>query len=452
MTSSTIQQNFDQALRHHQAGRLREAEQLYRQILAQEPEHSGALYYLGAIARKTGRNDVALDLIRRAIAIKPNFIEAHFNLGNTLRDMGRLDEAIDSYRQAINLKPDYADAYSNLGYALIDSEQRDEAVAAYRQAIQIKPDDTRAHWNLAVLLLSMGQFAEGWDEFEWRLKDKSMGLRRDFASPQWNGEDLAGKTLLLHTEGGYGDAFQFIRYAPLLRGRAKKIILECAPTLVKLFSDLPGVDEIITRGQALPAFDYQIPLQSLPRLFKTNLTNIPNAVPYLKVTPEDRARWKERVQNDGQLNVGLVWAGSSRPNMSDDLRTRGLDIFARLGQIPGVRFFSLQKGPESSLPRLPGLELTDLTHDLNDFADTAALIENLDLVISADTSVAHLAGALAKPVWVLIPFTSDFRWLLNRTDSPWYPTMRLFRQKRHDDWETVIAEVEAALKEIRGLT
>jgi len=218
----------------------------------------------------------------------------------------------------------------------------------------------------------------------------------------------------------------------------------------------PGIEFIVSvttetgfaRGRELPAFDFQIPLQGLPRLFKTDLTNIPSAVPYLKVPPEDRLRWKDRVQGDGRLKVGLAWAGSPRRKMSDEIRTRGLDVLAPLGQSPNVRFFSLQKGPESSLARPPGLELTDFTQDLNDFADTAALIENLDLVISVDTSVAHLAGALAKTVWVLIPYSSDFRWLLERTDSPWYPTMRLFRQRRRDDWQSVVAEVAAALKEV----
>jgi len=448
MAQLTIKDAFDLALRHHQAGRLHEAERLYRQILVQQPEHADAMHLLGLIAHEVGRNDVAVDLIRQAIALNPNYAEAHSNLGIALKDKGQLDEAIAACRQAIALRPNLSEAHGNLAIALRNQGQLDEAIAACRRAIQIKPDDAQVHcWNLAILLLSMGRFAEGWEEFEWRLKDETKGLRRDFVPPQWNGEDLADKTLLLHTEGGFGDAFQFIRYVPLLRGRAKRMILECSPAVVKLFSGLPGVDEIIARGQALPAFDYQIPLQGLPRLFKTDLTNIPNAVPYLKVPPEDRLRWKERVQSDGRLKVGLVWAGSPRRKMSDDLRTRGLEVLAPLGQLPQVRFFSLQKGPESSLARPPGLELTDFTQDLNDFADTAALIENLDLVISVDTSVAHLAGALAKTVWVLIPYSSDFRWLLERTDSPWYPTMRLFRQSSRGDWDSVIARVVDALSQ-----
>jgi len=550
MAQLTVQEAFDLALQHHRSGRLPQAEQIYRQLLAQQPAHAVAMHHLGVIAHQTGRNDVAIDLLRRAVALNPNWHEAHSNLGNILRedgqldeaiaacrraialrpdyaeahnnlgfalkakgqfdeaiaacrqaialrpyfadahnnlgnalrdmgeideailayraavglspnsaeahhnlgiasyDKGRLDEAISAYRQAVALKSDYWKAHNNLGMALQDKGQLDEAVAAYRRAIQLKPDATPIHWNLAVALLTMGRFAEGWEEFEWRLKDQSRGLGRDFGRPQWNGEDLTDKTLLVHAEGGYGDAFLFGRYVPMLRGRAKKIVLECGPAAVKLLGDLPGVDEIIARGRALPEFDCQIPLPSLPRLFKTDLTNIPNAAAYLKVRPEDQGRWKGRVENDGRLKVGLVWAGSPRPRkFGDDPRSRGLEVLAPLGQVPNVRFFSLQKGPESNVDGPRGLEMTDFTQELNDFSDTAALIENLDLVISVDTSVAHLAGALGKAVWVLVPCQSYFIWLSDRTDSPWYLTMRLFRQRRGENWASVVAEVVAALKE-----
>jgi tetratricopeptide (TPR) repeat protein len=437
--------NLGNALRDR--GQLDEAIAAYRQAIALMPHYVEAYNNLGAALAGNGQFDEAVAAFRQAIALRPDLPEAHSNLGNALRDNDQLNDAIAAYHQAIALRPNYAEALTNLGISLADKGELDDAIIAYRRAIQLKPDAADIHWDLAFLLLSMGRFAEGWEEFEWRLKDETKRLRRDFSAPQWNGEALAGKTLLLHAEGGFGDAFQFVRYVPLLRGRAAKMILECDSALVRLFSDLPGIDEIIARGQALPAFDYHIPLQSLPRLFKTDLTNIPNAVPYLKVQPENQASWKARVKNDGRLKVGLVWAGSPRAKISDDLRTRGLDVFAPLGQMPNVRFFSLQKGPESNLARPPGLEMTDFTRDLNDFADTAALIENLDLVISVDTSVAHLAGALAKPVWVLIPFSSDFRWLMDRTDSPWYPTMRLFRQKQRNDWQGVVAEMADALME-----
>jgi tetratricopeptide (TPR) repeat protein len=447
MSQQAIQKIFDEAMQHHQAGRFAEAIAAFSQVIALDPKIFQAHYNLGNALKDNGQLDDAVAAYRRAIAINPNFAEAYNNLGYALKHNGQLDEAISAAGQALALRPDLPGAQINLGNCLKDKGQFDAAVNAYRRASQIKSDAYRGHWNLACMLLSLGRFAEGWEEYEYRLMDNTKGLRRDFVHPKWNGEDLSGKTLLLHTEGGFGDAIQFIRYVPLLRGRAGKMILECQPSVVRLFSDTSGIEEIIPRGNAIPVFDYHVPLQSLPRIFKTDLTNIPDAVPYLKAPAEDRLRWKDRVPRDGRLNVGLMWAGSPRKKAADDLRSRGLDVFAPLGQISGVRFFSLQKGPESSLPRPARLEIIDFTSDLHDFADTAALIENLDLVISVDTSVAHLTGALAKPVWVLIPFEPDFRWLLDRSDSPWYPTMRLFRQTNEKDWGAAIQRIAIALEE-----
>jgi tetratricopeptide (TPR) repeat protein len=422
-------------------GQLDEAVAAYRQAIALRPNYPEAYYNLGIALQHKGEFEEAIAAFRQAIALRPNFSEAHNNLANALKERGELDEAMAACRQAIALKPDNAEAYYNLGNALAHRCDFDDAIAAYRRAVQLKPDAAHMHWNLAVLLLRTGQFVEGWDEFEWRLKDQTRNLSRNFPQPQWNGEDLAGKTLLLYTEGGYGDAFHFIRYVPQLRGRGAKIILECQPTLVRLFGGVAGIDELIARGQTLPAFDFQISLLSLPRLFKMDLTNIPGSVPYLSAGPQERLRWKGRVEQDGRLNVGLVWAGSPRQTPSEELRSRRLDILAPLARTQNVRFYSLQKGRESGDARPPGMELIDFTGELNDFGETAALIENLDLVISVDTSVAHLAGALGKRVWVLIPFLSDFRWLMDRTDSPWYPTMRLFRQKRPGDWDDVVRQV-----------
>jgi Tetratricopeptide repeat/TPR repeat/Glycosyltransferase family 9 (heptosyltransferase) len=444
MPELTIQQAFDLALQHHRAGKLAEAEQIYRQILAQQPQHIGVLHYLGLVAYQSGQDDKAIDLIGRAIALNPNYAEAFSNLGLALKHKGQVDEAIAAYRKAISLDQNASGAFSNLGIALESKGQRDEAITAHRRAIQIQPDAPHFHWNLSFLLLRLGQFAEGWEEFEWRLKDPAIG--RDFTQPQWDGRDLTGKTLLLHAEGGYGDTFNFIRYVPLLRGRAKKTILECQPDAVTLLSNLPGIDEIFSRGQTLPAFDYQIPLPGLPRVFKTDLTNIPNTVPYLKVPAAYLSRWKERVQTDAQLKVGLVWAGNHPQRMLDEGRLNGLDVLAPFAEFHNVKYFSLQKGPKAKLPLPPGLEITNLSDDLHDFADTAAVLENLDLMISMDTSVAHLAGALGRPVWTLLPVASDARFLLDRDDSPWYPTMRLFRQVTVGDWQSVIARVVDAFR------
>jgi tetratricopeptide (TPR) repeat protein len=550
MAQLTIQQTFELALQHHQAGRLRQAEQLYRQVLARQPEHLDAIHNLGVIALRVGRNDVAMDLIRRvivlnpndpeaygnlgialknkgqldeaiaayrqaialnlnlpevhnnlgnalkdegrvdeaiaayrqaialnpnlpeahnnlgnalrnkgqldeaiaacrrAIALRPNYAEAHYNLGNPLRDKGLIDEAIAAYRQAIRLKPDYAEAHSNLGNALKDKGRFDEAIAAYRQAIALSPDFSEAHNNLALALLTRGDFQQGWEEYEWRWKCKDFpSPPRNFAQPQWDGCPLEARTLLLHTEQGLGDAIQFIRYLPLVQQRGGRIIIECQGELQRLFQTIAGRCQIVARGQPLPAFDLYCPLLSVPRIFGTNLANVPHIAPYLHADAEDTRRWQHRLADPSSLvKVGLAWAGNPT-QVNDRNRSMKLEMLAPLGQIPGVRFFSLQKGEAAAEAKTPppGLELIDRTEELKDFADTAALIANLDLVISVDTAVVHLAGAMGKPVWTLLSFVSDWRWLLQRQDSPWYPSMRLFRQPVGGDWDSVITRIVEAL-------
>jgi hypothetical protein len=272
-----------------------------------------------------------------------------------------------------------------------------------------------------------------------------MRLDRGFTQPQWDGSDPAGKTILLHTEGGLGDAVNFVRLVPMATRHGGRFVLECQPTLISLFQGIPGVDQLVARGQPLPPFDYHLPLQGLPRILGITLQNIPNQVPYL-TAPKDRAvSFAERTLNDGKLRVGLVWCGVMYNEA--DFRSRTLDIFHPLMKLPGIRFFSLQKGDASAEIPPPDTDWVDFSNELKDFSDTAALVSIMDLVISVDTSVAHLAGALAKPVWVLIPTQSDFRWLLDRTDSPWYPTMRLFRQRQGDDWSKTIEDMTKSLSE-----
>jgi tetratricopeptide (TPR) repeat protein len=516
MAQLTIQQTFDLALRHHEAGRLREAEQLYRQLLGQQPNHAEALHLLGVLAGQVGRNDVAVDLIRRAIAFRPNYPEAHsnlggvlmvngrldeamaacrqaialnpnlpeahYNLGNVLRDKGQLGEAIAAFRQAIALRgnyaeahnnlgnamkdkgqldeaiaacrqatvfrPNYAEAHYNLGIALHDRGQLDEAIAAYRRAVVLRPNYAEAHQNLSLALLARGDFQQGWEEYEWRWKCKDLpSPPRDFAQPQWDGCPLEDRTVLLHTEQGLGDAIQFIRYLPLVAQRGGRIILECQAELQRLFQTIAGSCQIVARGQPLPAFDLHCPLQSLPRVFGTNLANVPHIVPYLHPDAEDARRWQHRLASHSpNVRVGLAWAGSPT-HKNDRNRSIKLARLAPLGQVPGVRFFSLQKGEAAAEAKTPppGMELVDWTEELKDFADTAALIDNLDLVIAVDTAVVHLAGAMGKLVWTLLPFVADWRWLLERQDSPWYPTMRLFRQPRIGDWDSVVTRVVEAL-------
>ena len=295
-----------------------------------------------------------------------------------------------------------------------------------------------------------GDFPEGWMEYEWRWKCKDFpSQRQSFGQPQWGGDSLQGRTLLLHAEQGLGDAVQFIRYLPLAAQRGGRIILGCRPELQRLLQTAAPDLQVLAGGQFLPPFDVHCPLLGLPRLFATDLTNIPRNVPYLHADSADAAIWRDRLADpSSSLKVGLVWAGSPA-NKNDRNRSLKLASLAPLANVPGVRFLSLQKGAAATEAKTPpeAMELIDVADELKDFADTAALIAVLDLVIAVDTAVVHLAGAMGKPVWVLLPFVPDWRWMLERTDSPWYPTMRLFRQTQLAEWEPVIAEVRARLHE-----
>jgi Flp pilus assembly protein TadD len=472
MAQLAIKQALDLAMQHQGAGRFNEAEQIYRQILNFQPGHFYAMHNLGLIARQTKRHDLAVNLLGQAVAIEPQVPEAHYNLGIALGEQGRLDDAVAAYQRAIALKPDLSQAHNNLGYALtelgrypeamaalqratsLDSRnpeawtnlgrvlhemgELDQAIAAHRRALALKPNDPQIHWNLALALLASGQFAEGWEEFEWRLKLTSMNLDRNFPQPYWNGQDISGQRLLVYTEGGFGEALCFIRLLPLISGMAGQVIVECQRDLMRLFADVPGVERWVARGEALPAFDCRISLVSLPKLLGIRLESIPNSVPYLRAPGNVARSGVARVAEDGMKNIGLCWAGSSGGVRH---RSRHISLFAPLAKVMGVRFFSLQKGQEGNQSPPDGMQIINHTRELNDFADTAALIQNLDLVISVDTSIVHLAGALAKPVWVLIPFAPDWRWMSGREDSPWYPTMRLFRQRDREDWGGVMARV-----------
>ena len=554
MAQHTIEQAIRAAAQHHAAGRLPEAEAVYRQILAFQPSHPDAVHLLGVIAHQRGQHDVAVELIRRAISLRPNFVEAYSNLGVvlealgqneqaiaalrqaialnpshvksynnlgvSLRVIGQIDEAIAAQRQAIALNPGYASAYNNLGIALRarkqfveaiaacrqaialnpgsskaynnlgislrDCDRLDEALEACRQAVQLDPTSAEAHSNLgttlretgklheaighyrqamalnptyangrlnfAFALLANGEFEQGWDEHEWRWKCLDFpSPPRSFSQPLWDGQSLSNRTLLLHMEQGLGDALQFIRYLPLAAEQGGKIILECYPELRRLFEPFARGHELVVRGQPLPPFDFHCPLLSLPRVFKTTLDNIPHATPYLNADAGDVRKWRERLADSSSLKIGLAWAGGTT-HKDDRARSMPLATLAPLAEAPGVQFYSLQVGPAAVQAKTPpaGLALHDFSADLQDFADTAALIENLDLVISVDTAVAHLAGALGKPVWTLLPFSADWRWLTQRDDSPWYPSMRLFRQSRRSNWEDVVHRVADALRRWRS--
>ncbi len=420
----------------------------FRQAIALRSNWPEAYYNLGNVLNDKGQIDEAIAAYRQAIALNSNYSKAHYNLGNTLKDKGQLDEAIAAYRQAIILKPDYAEAYSNLGNAWQTKGQMDAAIAAYHQAIVLNPSDPEEHRNLAFALLLKGHFFQGFSEYEWRLKCKEFAFpRRNFPQPQWDGRILAGASILLHAEQGLGDTIQFIRYLPLVKQKGGRIIVECQAELLRLLQTMAVGCSIVVKGQPLPAFDVQCPLLSLPLAFGTTLENIPRQVPFINAGALMTEKWRKRLATDSKLlKVGLVWAGN-KMHKNDRNRSMALSALAPLARLQGVSFYSLQKGGQADQAKNPpnGLQLTDWTEELNDFSDTAALIANLDLVISVDTAVAHLAGAMGKPVWVLLPFAPDWRWMLEREDSPWYPTMRLFRQPTIGDWDNVMRQVVDAL-------
>jgi hypothetical protein len=320
-----------------------------------------------------------------------------------------------------------------------------EAVASYRQALRLRPDYADAHLDLGLALLSMGDFTAGWEEYEWRWRTRRV-MRRDFAQPQWDGSPLNGRTLLIHAEQGLGDTVQFLRYVPLVRDAV--IILEVPPALARLVEGLDGVKQVIPAGAALPGFDLHAPLLSLPRLFRTTPETIPNRTPYLQFNDPARTRlWNTRTGQPGAFRVGIAWAGSAA-NSNNRTRSMRLADLAPLGDTPGgVSFFSLQKGPAVQERAPARLAITDLLADTHDVRDTAALVLNMDLIISVDTFVAHLAGALGKPVWTLLSFAADWRWLRARDDCPWYPQMRLFRQSYPGDWQPVVERVVHTLTE-----
>ena len=534
---------------HHQAGQLGEAETLYRDALAAQPDNADALHLLGVLASQIGRHEDAVDLIGRAIAqigelggdnshfhanlglalaglnrfdealasyeraltARADYAEALCHRGDALRQLGRLDEALASYDQALAARPDYAAAWSDRGNVLkamrrfdealasydrslvlrpdfagalsnravtlqalerldeaLASADRalarepasiealinragvlqelrrfDEALAAYDRAVALAPKNAAARANRALLLLLTGDFAQGWPAYEWRRKLPGWD-GRVFAEPAWSGEDIAGQQLLLHAEQGFGDTIQFVRYAPLVAARGAQVTLAVQPPLVPLLAGLPG-GAVIADRDPLPPFDRHCPLMSLPRIFATTIDTIPGGVPYVAAPTERISAWAPRLPRDG-LRVGLAWSGHPA-NTKNHERSIPFARLAPLLAVAGTRFVSLQKVVRAADAEAfgPCDNIVDLSADLHDFADTAAVIAQLDLVITVDTAVAHLAGAMGRPVWVLLSRTPDFRWLIDRDTSPWYPSARLFRKAGADTWDAVVARVAAEL-------
>lgn len=434
-------------------GRLSESEARYREALRLRSDYPKVHFNLGVVLRELGFPGEAEKSYREALRLRPEYPEACNNLGNVLSDLGRLTEAESSYRESLHILPNQPETYNNLGCNLSDQGRFAEALACFDRTLAIQPDNATAHFGRSRVLLVNGDYAEGWREYEWRWRNCTIEAvkPRSFIEPRWRGEEVAGKTLLLHSEQGFGDSLQFCRYASHLSSSVR-VILEVQPSLVRVCSSLVGVATVLGRGDPLPAFDVHCPLMSVPLEVGTTLDTIPFKVPYLTADPNLAAVWRERLADVDGLRVGLAWAGSHRsdPDLAaiDRRRSVAFATMAPLWEVSGVNFVSLQKGEPTaqSANADAGLELRDFTAELNDFADTAALIEALDLVISVDTSVAHLAGALGKPIWLLNRFDTCWRWLLNRDDSPWYPQLRQFRQPSPGDWPSVMVAMRDALR------
>lgn len=432
--------------------RYDEAEFACRQALELSPERAEILQDLALVLAETGRSAEAEALYRRALELEPDFAEAHNNLGALLKQAGRLAEAEAAYRRALELDGDCAQAHNNLGVLYKESDRLADAEAAYRRAIDLKPDYADARWNLGLVLLTQGRYREAWPCYEARhhaQRSEAVSVKPALSCPQWQGESIAGKSLIVWTEQGHGDFVQFARYVPLLRQRgASGVTLACAAPLKPLLETVAGVDAVVTRCEGVADHDYWVFPMSLPLFFDSALDTLPATLPYLHSLPEREARWRERL-GPAALRVGLVWQGNPGHANDANRSLASLSLLAPLWDVPNVRFFSLQKGSgEEEATGAPARQPIDaLGADIVDFADTAAIVAQLDLVICVDTAVAHIAGALGKPCWVLLPHSGcDWRWLRTRADSPWYPgVMRLFRQARPGRWDEAIADVAAAL-------
>jgi tetratricopeptide (TPR) repeat protein len=442
-----LEAHYNLGTSQRERGRVAEAIKSFRRVLELKPDFADAANDLGSALREAGHFEEAARILQRTVQNSPRFYQAQNNLGNVLRALGRFDEAESALRAALQIKPDIAQVHVNLGNVLRDKGDLPGAIAATRHALTLRPDLPDLHQTLGSLLLLAGQYAEGWPEYEWRWRCRNMiQLRSTPGRPRWDGSNLDGRTILLQSDAGLGDAIQCTRYIPLIADRGGQVVLECQRELHPLFANLKGVVQLITADDPLPPHDVHCPLMSLPLAFGTTLETIPIQIPYVAADEALIHQWRQRLSNSPRPRVGLAWAGNPT-HTHDRRRSIPLEMLAPFATAIHAPFHSLQTRNTATHALTPpqGLNLVDYSRDLTNFAQTAALIMNLDLVISVDTSVAHLAGALGKPVWVLLPFAPDWRWMLHRQDSPWYPTARLFRQTRFGDWADVISRVREEL-------
>jgi len=429
-----------------QQNQLEAALTCYQQILRIAPTSAPAYGNMGNIYATKQQWELAATCYRRVLQLWPEEVNTYHRLGEVLWAQQQWPAVIDCYQQLLRLQPQVVINYVKLSEAYLILGNSTAAVACYQPALQWQPPVAALHFQYALLLLKLGRFQEGWEEYEWRLQ--STAIDYHLPRPPWTGSPLAGRRLLVHWEQGLGDTIQFVRYLSLIQGG--QVILAGQPVLANLLRGVTGIDElIVNESDHLPNVEYEvwISLLSLPRMFTTSLANIPATVPYLQPDPHQQEKWRARLKqfNPSRFKIGLVWAGSPT-HENDSNRSCPLSLLTPLAHLAQITWFSLQKGPAVSQLPPPGLILNCLHDELIDFSDTAAVIAELDLVISVDTAVAHLAGAMGQPVWVLLPFISDWRWLINRADSPWYPTMKLFRQSRAGDWQGVLTRVKEELE------
>ena len=473
--------HHDLGLSQNDQGNLSEAETAYRRALELKPNFVEALNNLGVLLEGLGQAKPAIELLQRAVELKQapdllnnlgvayaaarqfpdaircyqsalkldsNYAAALNNLGNAQRSIGDVDESIISLRQALRIRPDYAEAYNNLAIALVQSGRHHEAMRYYEQAIHFRPDYAEAHMNRSLDRLALGEFEAGWIEYEWRWRGKQ--LRPRFADRlRWDGTSPAGKRILIHYEQGLGDTIQFIRYAQVLKKLGAAVFAEVQRPLVRLLEQFAAIDRLIPTGEALPEFDVHAPLLSLPGLLRTSLATIPADVPYLEPRKELVERWRRELARFEGTKIGIAWQGNPEYR-GDRHRSIPLSQFAPLARVPGVTLINLQQGHgteqlETIADRFKVVSFDDVDTDSGPFMDTAALMKSLDLVVTSDTALPHLAGAIGVPVWLALPMASDWRWMHGREDSPWYPTMRLFRQQERDNWEEVFERIARAL-------
>ena len=445
-------------------GKFEDAAGYYRQALALKPDYASAHDNLGTVLHEQGQLDEAIVYYQRALELDPTLANAYNNLGSALQAQGKLEDAIASCLKAIQLQPDHADAHNNYASGLVDQGKFETAIEHYRQAIHCSPDHANAHLNLGIVLLLLGDLKRGFEEYHWRWQSRQCSSLR-YPNALWDGSDLDGKVILLTTEQGYGDTIQFARYASLVAQRGGHVVISCQKPLLRLLNTIPGIDRCVDRENVDVQTNVHAPLLDLPLLLGTTLETIPGEVPYLSPASDFRLPIAEKpspTPHTVRLNavrlsahveahvealhptpfkVGIVWAANPDSSTSSR-RSCALEQFLALLDVPGIELYSLQKHPADAdlvqLEQQPGVH--DLHQQLHDFADTAAAIAQLDLVISVDTVVAHLAGALGKPVWTLLANIADWRWLRDRDDTPWYPTMRLFRQEQNGDWDGFLHE------------